>query len=171
MIREAASQNKRRGRPKNDALELSISTYSALCGGVFADIKSKRGMQDVVYRMKAIAVLKVDNRFSWLYDNAKAAAGVAGAWKPSILSELGRVNDIEVMKDIALHICETKPKTKQAVAAIRALRTNKTATPNYLSLMQHIENSIDAYYATHTGTPKEWRVKALLDYAAFLENG
>lgn len=86
------------------------------------------------------------------------------------LLELGRISDIEFMKEIALHICETKPKTKQAVAAIRALRTNKTTTPNYLSLMQHIESSIDAYYTAHIDTPKEWRVKALLDYAAFIES-
>jgi hypothetical protein len=51
-------------------------------------------------------------------------AGAPNAWRPSILSELGRFRNDETLRSFALALCEMRPrpKTKEAVSMLRRVR-------------------------------------------------
>jgi hypothetical protein len=51
-------------------------------------------------------------------------AGAPNAWRPSILSELGRFRNDETLRSFALALCEMRPrpKTKEAVSMLRHAR-------------------------------------------------
>jgi hypothetical protein len=51
--------------------------------------------------------------------------GDPDCWKASILVELGRIEDIQEMLNIAAEICELKPKTKAAILMVRGLRLGR----------------------------------------------
>jgi hypothetical protein len=141
---------KKRGRPKvfsDDYMRLNEAA------GLFLDVKSTRGRQDIAYRLCAVHVLGDDpERFGWLCDLEGMERGEKKAWKPTILSELGRIPNDEELKEVASEICRIKPKTKDAVTMIRRYRTGKTAPTNVLDLTLKITRTIDEYSASHPDT-------------------
>jgi len=165
-ISEAASQKRKRGRPP-----VFNPGYRAAMKTIFPDIKTHRGMTDSLYRGRAINLLTKDGRFAWVADGARMKAGAPGAWKPSILVELGRIPNDENLKAVALRICELKPKTKDAVSMIRRARLGREAEGNYLKLFAHLEAALNVYLSGHPSTPADWPVKALRDLADCIEDG
>jgi len=164
-IPEAASQKRKRGRPP-----VFDPGYRAAMKTIFPDIKTHRGMTDSLYRGRAINLLTKDGRFAWVADGARMKAGAPGAWKPSILVELGRIPNDEDLKAVALRICELKPKTKEAVAMIRRFRLGREAEGGYLKLFQHLAAAVDAYREGHPSTPKDDLIRALRDVADCIED-
>lgn len=132
MASEAASKRPR-GRPpvfSDDALRYAADFSYA------RQVRTRRGAQDLVYRMFAVAAIE-------LYSEAYPEKAGALDWllKPrrrhALLSELGRVAhpksdergvlqwdepDVSRLIGIALQISEAKPSTKAGVAMIRDFR-------------------------------------------------
>jgi hypothetical protein len=146
-ISEAASK-KSRGRPKTIPKEQRgiISWVS--------DGQTERCKQDKFFLVHSMGVLQNDKRFSWLCDEEEMQKGTGKGWKPSILSELGRYFfsvhlDEEKLKDIALEICEAKPKTKDAVAMLRRYRLGRGPGHDHSKLWNHICEAVNGYARQH----------------------
>jgi hypothetical protein len=148
VISETASEKRQRGRPPIFTLE-----YRASIQAIYPDVKKHRGITDCMYRTRAFSLLVDDARFSWVADPATVMAGGDGGWKPSILTELGRIWDEEELKEIALTVCELKPKTKDAVAMIRRIRTGKAAAGNPFILYDALCTRLNDYLQHHPDTP------------------
>jgi hypothetical protein len=117
-ISEAASEKRKRGRPRLiPASMLGVVDFATSC-------RTARGKQDVYYRLRAIHVLAGDERFSWLADSRAMEDGSPNAWKPSILSELGRFQSDATLRAFALALCEIRPRptSKAAVSMLRRAR-------------------------------------------------
>jgi hypothetical protein len=147
VLSEAASKKRKRGRPRviNRAAEKMVNFVSP-------DIKTVRGKQDTFYCLRAVDILMMDSRFTWIVDPEKMKAGTGG-WKKSILSELGRIWNHEDLKAVALRICELKPKTKDAVAMIRLCRTRKGEVGDADGLYRAVRLAVNNYLQRHPGTP------------------
>ena len=163
VLKEAASKKKKRGRPP----VFSSEERDTVKG--FDKIKSYRGATDLVYRSIAIFLLWKDPAFSWLADRKKMLADEPKSYKPSILTELGRLQDEEQIKDIALKLCKLKPKTKDAIIMIRRIRLGREAEGDYLKLIKSIEDALNRYIAARPSTPEEMAVRALRDLADYIE--
>jgi hypothetical protein len=147
-ISEAASEKRKRGRPPIWGKQVERRFE-----GLFPDVKTRRGTQNVIYRQIAVDVLTKDPRFAWLCDKEKMMKGDPHAWKPSILAELGRISDSEELKAVALRICELKPETvKAAVAMIRRARTGKGWEGDALDLANEIIRLVNNYHQRHPNT-------------------
>ena len=147
---ESGSENPiRRGRGRPVKM---VPEEFAICHTMFPDIKTRRGQQNVIYRLRAMNILKKDSRFRWLIDPQGAMQGKAGSWQPSILAELGRFEDDEAMLSVALRICELKPKAREAVSMIRRARTGSKGAGNAVTLSQAIIQTINDYMAVHPAT-------------------
>ena len=118
-ISEAAS--KKRGRPR-----LMDDEQEAILRGLFGDeVHTTRGLHNVFYRQMAFQFLGKHDEFKWLCDSEAMERGDLDCWKPSILVELGRIEDVQEMFNIATEICELKPKTKAAILIVRGLRLGR----------------------------------------------
>jgi hypothetical protein len=118
-ISEAAS--KKRGRPR-----LMDAEEEAFLRNLFgSEVRTQRGLHNVFYRQLAFGVLGKHDEFKWLCDPVKMERGDPDCWKASILVELGRIEDIQEMLNIAAEICELKPKTKAAILMVRGLRLGR----------------------------------------------
>jgi hypothetical protein len=135
---EADSKIKR-GRPA-----FLNTEYFHILAGMFPEATTRRGRENIYYRQLATNVLMKEDRFLWICDPAKMRAGTTGAWRPAILSELGRIKDCEIMKALALRICELKPKTKEAVSIIRNFRLGERK-PDAGRLSSEIIRTINSY--------------------------
>lgn len=141
--------NTKRGRPQRFT-KASMDCFR----GLFPETKSQRGIMDMAYRIEAIRVLTKDDkddRFHWLVDKAACIRG-EDAWKPTILTELGRIEDEQVMKEIALRICELKPRNKEAVAIIRRYRSKDQGEGNCPAITNCIIGAVNAYLQRHPAT-------------------
>lgn len=163
---EAASEKKKkRGRPPVFSPE-----YRAAMGELFYEVRTHRGMSEIMYRQRAYGFLIDDARFSWLADRRKIEEKGRRGMKSSILAALGRITDEAELKAVALRICELKPKTKAAVAMINRFRLGRGPEANYLNLLIHLEKALNAYLATHPATPEDWITRALRDLAECIED-
>jgi hypothetical protein len=66
-------------------------------------------------------------RFRWLCDKDAMRAREPHAWKPSILTELGRMVTAADIVWCAEILCDRKPSTKEAVAWLRRVRVSESA--------------------------------------------
>jgi len=88
-ISEATSEKRGRGRPP--AFPHELFDYQK---AMFPEVRSRRGLIDLCYRAHALNAIfgaSESERFSWLGDQQAMRAGAPNAWKPSILTELGRM--------------------------------------------------------------------------------
>jgi hypothetical protein len=82
-------------------------------------VRSERGKQNVFYWTRAVDALIDDDRFAWLCSRNTASTG---AWKTSILAELGRFQDEDDIRFLAQRICTERMKTKDAVRYLQQIR-------------------------------------------------
>jgi hypothetical protein len=161
-ISEAASE-KKRGRPR-----VITEKDATIIEYVSPDVKTERGRQNVYYRLRATNALLGDSAFSWLCDRESMHAG-EGKWRKGLLSELGRIPNLDDLKTVAAEICKIKPKAKEGIRLIRRLRIGRTPEPNYLDLITKIATAVDDYFHAHPSTPADWFVRALRDLAELEE--
>lgn len=145
---ETVSEN-RRGRPRVMPPETEAA-YASL--GLFADVHSERSKLNIYYRTRTLSILD-GAEFSWLFDR-KACQRGEGKWKPTILSELGRIEDEEDMKAVARQICELKPKTKEAVTMIRRFRLGRDPEPDAVGLANEIIHLVNDYLQRYPAATK-----------------
>ena len=111
---------------------------------------SKRQLQTVAYRQRAIRALIDDDRFSWLIDRQASERG-DGTWKPAILAELGRLDGPELIEAAALELCQRRPTTKEAIAFVRQLRGARPSPGTTKGLTDAIIHAIDSYRERRPG--------------------
>lgn len=122
-------QPARRGRPR----AFNYDAMGDLLRFVRGDVHTRRGDQNILYRQRALAVL--ENGFPWLADTEAMRAGAPNAWKPGILTELGRIESEMLLRKCAAFICRRQPATvREGERMVRAWR-NGIATYFTLRLM------------------------------------
>jgi hypothetical protein len=156
-ITENVSEKPKRGRP----LVIPGQTralYEAY--GLFVEIGTERGRQDVYYRQRAIHVLRITDReasapFRWLADIELMKGASRNGWRRTILAALGRIDDDDQLRETALVICEAKPSTRKAVAMIRRWRLGKSAGGTADGLRGELIRHLNDYLRRYPDTPWE----------------
>lgn len=133
----SATSSGRRGRPRvftEDVLRQAADFSYA------RSIRTRRGAQDLVYRMFAVATIE-------LFRDAYPERGAPLGWllsprRHTLLTELGRIGhprsdadgslhwsdeDVARLISVALEVSERKPSTKAGVAMIRGRRAHQHA--------------------------------------------
>jgi hypothetical protein len=164
-VSENQKQLRKRGRPTvfDDADRAAIPAIGQDVG--------PRQLANRLYCVRAIDVLakaKQPERFKWLcppLDNDYQPTGIErDGFKPTILSELGRLSDDPMLvEELALQLCEVKPKTTEAVATLRNYRLSVTGADRRpaLPFAHFILNAADDYQRRHPGTTNEDALAAL----------
>lgn len=146
---------KQRGRPRLlDKSRLALIEFAT-------DAKTLRHKQNVHYRTRALALLMEDKRFLWLCDPVAMRAGKAHSMRPTILSELGRIENDGDLESVALQLCELKPKVRQAIVMIRQWRTGKVKEGDSLKLANEIIASVNGYIDRYPTTTASLILEAL----------
>jgi len=107
-ISENISKKRRRGRPPIAVVEGDPRNVS----------RSRRSLIDRTYGSHALAVIGNGEEpdLTWLAD------AQAGRYRRTVLAELGRFDDDDLLLDVAFEVCALKLKTVPAVRLIRARR-------------------------------------------------
>lgn len=116
---EVTSESKRRlGRPPrfSDETLAYLKTTNP-------EVRSRRGLVDMAYRQRAIRLVKDIPACQWVCDFEGMRRGDDSAWRPSILTELGRINDDDALIAVAIEVCERQPSREEAIRLIRRYRT------------------------------------------------
>ena len=151
---ENDSQNvetkKRRGRPRLKLFTPEVEAMYEACG-VFDGVRTARTRQNVLYRQRAMDVLGVvrDERFKWLADFSKFDTDAPNAMKHSILAELGRIEDADKMRAVALQLCDMQPTAREAVQLIRNFRTGRKSAGDAQQLEAEIARVMADYLTRH----------------------
>ena len=124
--------------------EVLTEELRAIYSNLFTDVKTERGLLNVAYRQRALHYLVDIPDCSWLCDEKRMTAGEKDAWKPTILIELGKIKDIEMMIAIALQICDIKPKQKQGALMVKQARLGKDKGDT-VSLANEVIDTINNY--------------------------
>ena len=104
-------------------------------------VKTERGLLNVAYMLRAITSLMHIPECSWLYGDKTAEKDTA---KSTILMELGKIKDIDVMTATALILCQIKPKGKQGALMVRNIRLGKNQG-DIISLANEVIQTINGY--------------------------
>jgi len=109
---------------------------------------------------RALGILEAngepDRPYAWLFDVTVDRV------QKSILTELGRVADVEVLRALADHIVAERPSTSRAVAAIRRARLTRTAA-TYDQLADAVLMTVNGYLDRYPGTPHATVLDALAE--------
>jgi len=108
-------------------------------------VKTERGLLNVAYMLRAITSLMHIPECSWLCGDKTAEKDTA---KSTILIELGKIKDIDVMTATALILCQLKPKSKQGALMVRNIRLGKNQG-DIISLANEVIHAINGYMARY----------------------
>ncbi len=124
LISESDLQNiekRKQGRP---------TKLTSVLEGYIWDIEGKdlcrRSMRNRNFLTRGFNILVKDGieKYKFLYDDSKEFKRLGNTYfKKTILGELGRIKDKDILLDSARQICELKPKTAKAVIWLRKIRT------------------------------------------------
>jgi len=160
IFMENFSENKRkRGRPPK-MLDDGVSRKKRISDlekmGLSTDGKSERAKINNFYQIIAHGALKdqndntpIDGEFSFIISSV--GWHDIRNYKRTILQELGRLEDPDLIRDVARVICENKLNTMEAVTYIRQFRTGGKSTGDSLNLARVIGKTIDVYILKHSG--------------------
>jgi hypothetical protein len=113
---------------------------------------SRHDRTNTVHRLRAIKQFINDPRFAWLCSDAAPNGDpqdTRGHLRRTILTELGRIKEEDVREQLALHLCATQPKTRVAVAMIRAYRLGRRPHGTVEQLSRLLLQTLQAYLDTH----------------------
>ncbi len=127
VLSENFSVKRKRGRPRLMQPEFENSIRMDM---PYSDIRT---IQNNDYEARAGMILGIspdnppDYPFSWLCDFGKIEFGKSQrrAYRKTILSELGRIEQVKNLIEAATEICRLKPKTQDAVKMIRGWRLRR----------------------------------------------
>ncbi len=157
VITENISETKT-GRPSLMSVEQE-AVFTAL--GLFTDSTPRRSKMNVFYRQRALGII-CDGDYTWLFDKEKIMTdGGDKYWKPTILMELGRIENDDDLRAVASQLCERKPATRDAVLMVRTFRTGGLPAGNTLQLTNEIIQIINRYLQTHADVTKQDVLAAL----------
>ncbi len=143
--------SKKRGRP-------SVFTDDEVAfakGFLSPDVRTHRQRQNVLYRQRAISVIDDDAQCKWLWDRESSRRG-DGVMKATILSELGRILDPDLLLTTARLASKAKWPTRKAVAAIRRVRGVRQDLGSNDGLVRAIHSAINQYTDGHHDLADGW---------------
>ena len=114
-------------------------------------VKTERGLLNVAYMLRAITSLMHIPECSWLCGDKTAEKDTA---KRTILIELGKIRDIDVITATALILCQLKPKGKQGALMVRNIRLGRGKGDVY-SLANEIIHIINSYSKRYQMSPDD----------------
>jgi hypothetical protein len=176
-ISEAASEKKRRGRPR--MLSAFQETHLK---HVMNNLTTDRSRQNFTYAGDAFNVLGVGpggrprqgyENLRWLADWDAVARGARGKVRWSILAELGRLTRVapdDVVYQVADQICGEKPCTKDAVAFIRRVRLGRSAPTVDGALVDRLAGCLDAYWNAHPDISTDVVLEAISELHAAVQS-
>lgn len=128
---ETISKSEAFGSPEIKALMIKMNPR----------VKTERGLLNVAYRLRAVTNIMHIPECSWLYGDKTAEKDTA---KSTILMELGKIKDIDVMTATALILCQLKPKSKQGALMVRNIRLGKNQG-DIINLANEVIQTINGY--------------------------
>jgi hypothetical protein len=157
----------KRGRPRviPDDYRAIFQAY-----GLFTDVTTERGRQNIAYRQRALRVLGNDPRFKWVADRDAMRRGDPGSFRPTILAELGRIADDDQLREMALEVCRVKPTTRRAVAAVRRWRLGRSGVGDADGLLDELIRHVDDYLDRYPETPPAALVEAVSELLEAVES-
>ena len=147
---ENVTEKPKRGRPRSTPPDWDLIMRRVGQTG------TPRTLVNFYYTSRAMAVLNLksipeDDPLRWLYDPTLAAHNERAGFKQTILSELGRIPDDQLLRAVALQVCELKPKTRDAIIMIRRLRVGE-GKPKPDQLETEIIHLIDNFRMRYPST-------------------
>jgi hypothetical protein len=155
-ISEAASDKRRRGRPR-----LLTGDWARTVIWLYPDIRTDRGRQNVTYATEALKRLGLSpedhppqgyEHLRWLADWPASNAGRRSAVKWSILAELGRLAmraSDEAVFLAADRVCKQQLSTKEGTAVVRRFRLQRGAPPSTETLLDRLIGCVCLYGVEH----------------------
>jgi hypothetical protein len=184
-ITEKFSENppaKKRGRPRR-----FLDGAYPVAAAHFGSVRTERGQLNMRYAVMAIAQLTEDHpdraRYEWIcpdgavlycWSRTASLQRIAPKLKTTLLAELGRISveyGEDTMRKVALELCETKPKTRDALRWMRAWRLDKPdAVPTVDAIEAFLEKTINEYVLRYPATPVEDLLRAVTRIQWWLED-
>jgi hypothetical protein len=143
-ISETISEKRRRGLPPRYGPETL-----AFVAAWSPDVQTVRGWQNKVHEFRALNIIREEPGLDWLRDQAAMRRGMLHAYRPTLLQELGRIEDAERLKAVARQLCECKPKTRAAMAMIRQYRLGRAAPAKAMALLLELTQTLENYRVRH----------------------
>ena len=134
------SVSKKRGRPR----VFGDDQVAFVKGFLNPDVRTHRQRQNVLYRQRATAVIDDDIQCNWLWDRESNRRG-DGVMKATILSELERIPDPDLLLTVARMASKARWPTRKAVAAIRRVRGVRQKLGSDADLVKVICSAINQY--------------------------
>lgn len=180
---ENFSENKRkRGRPKK-VLEngLTYNQWVVKQGNLLnTDNRSMRAYINEYYQLKAFGCLRdsngnhpLDGEFAFIVsaDSHNMYNPIVKNFKRTILQELGRLEDPEIIKFVAKQICIDKLKTSEAIILIRSYRKSDIKPIMPEDLAKKIGKLIDDFRTINYEIDSKFIMEALyITQEAYSEN-
>lgn len=91
------------------------------------------------------AIISKPEGLEWLFDSSKVFSKDSKQRRFTMLAELGRFRDDEVIRAMAAKLCKEKPTTKDAIAYLRRVRLGKGRAHSVADLGKVIAKAIDSY--------------------------
>jgi hypothetical protein len=131
---------------------------------------SRPRAREIASRMRAQLALPDDPRYTWLCDRSVIEAGRPKSWRPTLLSELGRLLEEQghdAMISLADELCERRPSTGEALDLIRRRRLKAGPNPT-LELTIALLETVQSYRRLHPELTRSIVETALEDVASSL---
>ena len=155
-ISENFSEKPKRGRPRVLTVE-GEREYDRF--GLFDSTNTRRGRVNVGYLQHALDVLMGDDpaltAYAWLI-----GPSARPAFRRTLLSELGRLRNEDLILAAAAELCQHKPATVLGVAYLRSLRKARRPASEE-SLSDRICTVLDRYRVEHPDVTPEFMIEAL----------
>jgi hypothetical protein len=130
-----------RGRPR--LVSQDVEDWAVQC---WVSGKTRHTRTNAVHIQDALGQFVNDPRFAWLGSDTTPL-------RRTILAELGRIEDEAVRELIALDVCAAQPKTREAVARIRAFRLGRSPQGSAAQLYRALLNTLQEYRVAHPDMP------------------
>lgn len=146
-ISESDSEKPKRGRPRITSAmdDAFFRHFFPGCG--------RRTATNHCHMHRAMRLLGRNSEATWLYDAERTVAGEVKL-RFTILAELGRIDDDDLLLEVAAELCRLKPKARDAIAMIRRLR-GAQCEPKYshtVALTYALLTTIEEYITRHEAT-------------------
>ena len=152
---------KTNGRPEPSRPRVIPAKSQVLLRGFGPGIRTNRGRQKLCYCLQGLTALRHDEEFRWLVDWDRMMRGDDSAWQPKVVSELGRLNNPEMIRGVARILCKRRPDTQMALTLIRRVMMMAENPGDAAELAKAIEAAIAGYRKAHPTLSFDQIVEAL----------
>jgi hypothetical protein len=132
---------------------------------LFPNERTARARQHRHYALRALHVLggTREPAFAWLCPDEETIVRREGGLLWTILAELGRVRDEDELREMALDVCDLKPRSRKGVALVRAWRLGRVPRATVDALMWSLVTFVNRYLDSHPGMSEATACRALVE--------